>query len=159
MSAVFVAVASTSTAPVVLTLPVEVTHASVERPLSARPTVRPIAIPPTLTFTVCACAVCVPSALTVTPPAPTMPWAPDFALTLPSRSANARAPLNAAAPTPTATARMSFRTMSVAVTLMLLTGPVTATATLPMLAVASPLTFTTATPAPTLTAPIWTPIA
>ena len=153
VSAVLVPVAWISTAPDVETLPVEAMVASVERPLSARATVRPTAMPPTLMLRVWVCTEWTPSAWTVTPPEPTVPWAPELADPVPFRSAKASAPLIATRPPPTAVDRMSELTLSSTVTNRCETDPPAPSATSPMLAVASPSTEVTATAAPVAKTP------
>ena len=154
----FVAVAATSTAPVVEMSPVDRTSASVARPFSACAIVRPAARTPVSTLTVFALTVCVPSALTVTPPAPTVPWAPEVALVIPERVENATAPLMPAPiPASTAIASVGALIVSVAETVSPATGPPSPRRTLPTAAVASPLTLLIATDAPVVKAPVEPP--
>ena len=98
--------------------------------------------------------------MTLTPPDPTVPYAPDEALVVPARLENARAPLM---PTPMPAsipiASVGAVRLSVAPTLRCATDPPPPTATLPMLAVSSPDTLLTATDAPVVNAPIEPPMA
>ena len=156
------AVAWTFAAPGVVKLiePSPVTSASVLREFSILSTVTPTAPRPVATLTLREARVVRPSAVTLKPPLPTEPCAPEEALSVPSRPMTATA-----APTPTKTppatemTRVSDVTWSVAVTLTALTGPGPPSATLPIVADASPLTFTTATDAPSAPAPAATPMA
>ena len=156
----FAEVAVTFTAPVVVMFPVEVMVASVERPLLARAIVSPAANTPVLTLTVWALTVCVPLAVTLKPPAPTVPWAPEEALVVPLRFENASAPLMPAPmPASIAMASVGEVIVSKADTLRWSTLPAPPTATLPTLAVASPEVLLTATDAPLVNAPSEAPIA
>ena len=158
-SASFVAVAATSTAPVVEIAPVDVTVASVARLSETCATVTPAARIPVETLTVFAFAVWFPVALTVTPPEPTVPCAPEVALVVPERDEKAIAPPSPAPiPASTAIAFVGALIASVTVTFRLATGFRSPTRTLPTDALASPLTLLVATEAPVVNAPVEPPI-
>jgi hypothetical protein len=151
-------------APVIVSAPVAVVSASVLRPLFALATVTPAAKAPVATLTVLVRTVWTPVAVTVRPPAPIVPWAPEEAVRPPVRLTRATAPLRPRpTPPPTAIASVSASIVSVPTTLSLPTGPKPAPTpeswTLPTRAVALPVTLTTATAAPTAPAPRPTPIA
>ena len=149
----------TRTAPLVVMLAVDVTIASVDRPLLTREIVRPAATASVAMFSVFALAECSPPAVTLMPPDPSGPCAPDDALVVPSRLTNDTAP---PIPTPPAAAieiaRVGASMSSVAVTLMWPTVPTPPSVTFPMLAVLSPSTFVTAMAAPVVNAPVCTPM-
>ena len=143
-----------------VTSPEPETPASVLRELSILSTVIPTAPTPVAMLTLLTFATWTPSAVTLRPPPPTEPCAPDEAVSVPPRLMTATAaPMPTPMPPATEITSVSETTWSIAETLMPLTGPAPPTATLPIFADASPLTLTTATAAPTAKAPAATPIA